>query len=401
MTPTNSSYNKGTCVETSSNCVVWEGPDLPCIQLCKGDSISDATFKLATAFCDFKATLDLSDFDLKCLFEACQACPEPDKSFKNVIGLIRDKICDLEEAIANLNPTNVVETEPFDVNMKCLAVTDGSGNILNDDTQNEQVQAIIDQVCVSKTDIGLIKNELEDHEIRITALENDTSNDIPNVSSDCIFIGTKPVDQAYELLDADYCEVKTSIGTPDEINSAIGQQCTLPALVGNPAFISNPTNLAESFNNLWLAYCNVLSRVTNIELNCCAPTCDSVKIGFSTVFNEDNTVTLTFNSGTGTSIPNGWTDCGSILKISDPSGNTISVLLTIVNNYTSPDIDLTGFTPGVTLTFSLDLKMCSDSLSCQKCITKTVLYAGSQCCTYTNNSGADITLIYQTSVNSN
>lgn len=396
MTPTNSSYNKDTCVSTSSNCVTWDGPDLPCIQLCKGDSISDTVFKLAKSYCEFKDTIDLTDFDLKCLFVACEACPEPDKAFRNVLCLIRDRICDLEEAIANLNPTNVIIPDPFDVNLKCLAVTDGSGNILNDTTQSEQVQAIIDQTCTNKTDIGLLQNEVDDHEVRITTLENNSSTDLPSVTSDCVFIGSKPLDQAYNLLDSDYCELKTSIGSSDEINGAIGQQCNLPALIGNPAFITSPGNLAESFGNVWLALCNALSRIQEIESNCCAPTCDSIKLGFSTAFNEDTTVTLTFNAGTGTTIPNGWTDCGSILTISDTSGNSITILLTLVNNYTSPDIDLTSFTKGTQLTFSLDAKLCSDALSCQKCITKTVLYSGSDCCTYTNNSGGDITLIYQT-----
>ena len=29
------------CSPISSNCVVWQGPDIPCIQLCTGDTVSD------------------------------------------------------------------------------------------------------------------------------------------------------------------------------------------------------------------------------------------------------------------------------------------------------------------------------------------------------------------------
>lgn len=399
MTPKNASYRKDTCAETSSNCVIWEGPDLPCIQLCSGDSVSDAVFKFATEYCTFKDSLDLSDFDLGCLFEACQACPAPDKSIANIFALLRDKVCTLEEIVENLNPTTVVDPEPFNVNLKCLAVTDGSGNILNDDSQDEQVQAIIDAVCDTKDDVELLQNQVEDHEERITALENATDDSVPDVTSDCLFIGTRPVDQAYEILDADYCIFKDAVGTPAEIGSAIGQACSFPELIGNPAFITNPVNLAEALNNALLEICNLRSRLALIEQNCCAPSCDDIKIGFSTAFNSDNTVTLTFNAGTGTTIPNGWADCGSMLTISDASGNSITVALTIVNNYTSPDIDLTAFTRGSMLTFSLDLKMCADTITCQKCITKTVLYEGSDCCTYTNDTTENITIIYETTVN--
>ena len=40
--PTNSRYAKDRgCNPVSSNCVVWQGPDLACIDLCKGDTVSN------------------------------------------------------------------------------------------------------------------------------------------------------------------------------------------------------------------------------------------------------------------------------------------------------------------------------------------------------------------------
>lgn len=396
MKPKNSSYRKDTCAEVSSNCVIWEGPDLSCVQLCQGDSVSDTISKLAIDYCTFKDSLDLAEFDLGCLFVPCTACPEPDKTFVNVMALVRDKVCELEERIDDINPTTTIEAAPFNVNLKCLAITDGSGNILNDDSQDEQVQAIIDKVCSLSDAVELLTSEVDDHEDRITTLENAVDTSVPSVQSDCVFIGSKPVDQAYELLDTDYCELKGAVGTPGDIGTAIGQQPELPELVGDPAYIVGVTNMAESLNNAWLEIANLRSRIILIEQNCCAPNCDNVKIGFSTTFNADESVTLNFNAGTGTSIPNGWTDCGSILTVTDTIGNSIAVSLTIVNNYTSPDIDLTSFTRGSTLTFTLDVKMCSEALNCQKCVTKTVVYAGAECCTYTNVSTGEITIIYTT-----
>ena len=34
------------CNPVSSNCVIWQGPDIPCIDLCAGDSISAVLAKL-------------------------------------------------------------------------------------------------------------------------------------------------------------------------------------------------------------------------------------------------------------------------------------------------------------------------------------------------------------------
>ena len=45
MIPYNSNKSGG-CNNVSSNCVVWQGPDLPCIDLCHGDTISDVMAKL-------------------------------------------------------------------------------------------------------------------------------------------------------------------------------------------------------------------------------------------------------------------------------------------------------------------------------------------------------------------
>ena len=36
------------CDAVSSNCVIWQGPDLPCVDICNGDSIS----AVLAALCD-------------------------------------------------------------------------------------------------------------------------------------------------------------------------------------------------------------------------------------------------------------------------------------------------------------------------------------------------------------
>ena len=38
MLPINN--NNPPCDPISSNCVIWQGPDLPCVDICSGDSIS-------------------------------------------------------------------------------------------------------------------------------------------------------------------------------------------------------------------------------------------------------------------------------------------------------------------------------------------------------------------------
>ena len=54
------------CSPISSNCVVWQGPDIPFIHLCTGDSISEVIHKLATELCEVLETLKVSNYDLTC-----------------------------------------------------------------------------------------------------------------------------------------------------------------------------------------------------------------------------------------------------------------------------------------------------------------------------------------------
>ena len=72
MIPTNSSATTNGCNNISSNCVIWQGPDISCINLCNGDTISDIVAKLAQELCDLiedgvTSNPNLTGLDLSCL----------------------------------------------------------------------------------------------------------------------------------------------------------------------------------------------------------------------------------------------------------------------------------------------------------------------------------------------
>ena len=85
--------NKENCTPTSSNCIIWQGPDIPCIKLCKGDSITDVVYNFATDYCDLLKELDPSKYDLSCLTNV--KCP-PD-TFRELIQLLIKRICEVEQ----------------------------------------------------------------------------------------------------------------------------------------------------------------------------------------------------------------------------------------------------------------------------------------------------------------
>ena len=83
MIPTNNG-TVSPCDPISSNCVIWQGPDIACIDLCKGDTISIVVAKLAEKLCDIidatcECNPDLSGLDLKCIPAPPEANPNLDK----------------------------------------------------------------------------------------------------------------------------------------------------------------------------------------------------------------------------------------------------------------------------------------------------------------------------------
>ena len=84
---------KNTCIPTSSNCIVWDGPDIPCLKLCKGDTVTDVLYKLAKDYCDLLVQFDPSKYDISC-FNYIGCSPE---NFSELLQIIINKICDIEK----------------------------------------------------------------------------------------------------------------------------------------------------------------------------------------------------------------------------------------------------------------------------------------------------------------
>ena len=83
------------CNPISSNCVIWQGPDLPCIDLCTGDSISAVLAKLCEELVNL-TTPDDSCCDVTELSPGCLQDAYPDNSFESMqdyINALTDYVC--------------------------------------------------------------------------------------------------------------------------------------------------------------------------------------------------------------------------------------------------------------------------------------------------------------------
>lgn len=384
MSPTYSGQYKLPCNPVSSNCVSWEGPDLPCISLCKGDSVTDTVYKAAVVLCEIKDELNLTELDLQNIFEVCSACPEPEKTLKNILQLLINKIKTLEELIDDLDGSSNGDEIVIRI-ASCFRTDDGSGDTITELKHSDYTKAIGLQVCSVLTDLaGLntrvtgLEDDVDDLKDRVQALESDDG-------------GLQELEDRVDELETSVTGLVTVLGSNTDLAEITSEECptsgpgnsvtSLAAGNGSALWTGNSNNVAESVKRIWLAVCDLRSAVKIIQDNCCKINCDDIIIDFDVKLSDDRlqaTLFFAFKSH----LPSGFTDVnalGSKLVIRDANGATKEFFVKLADEVQNPDgliLDLSGsaLDPMLDYNFSMDASVKSESLTCVKCVNKDVTY---------------------------
>lgn len=255
MRPLN--LDNSPCTPTSSNCVIWSGPSLGCINLCTGDTISDVVAKLATELCTILDTLNVSNYDLACL--NLNTCAPSD--FEQLIQLLIDKVCALENAPAD--PTNPPSTGcPTDC---IVAVADCLGG--GTDTLTNYVQTIANRVCSIVSEIDVINSSIDVINITLLDLQEQINDfpvyELPTITSTCAIDGITSgrLDVMFNALLTDWCALIAATGTPSEIAASVTPPCPLSGssyftdIPSQPGWITPVGTLADAINNIWVSLC--------------------------------------------------------------------------------------------------------------------------------------------------
>jgi len=259
------------CSPISSNCVIWQGPDIPCIKLCTGDTVSDVVFKLATELCTIMDTLKITNYDLSCF--NLMACPPDD--FQKLIQLLIDRVC----AIENINSTEsstggtrrststcpdcvVTVAEPFVVGTQTTMQLVDYVNMIG-----QKIASIIDEILN-------LQIQITDLLIRVTTLENTPPpvTPTPTIIVGCN-IGTLVsgnsytidvvLDQLINSVASGYCSLLGVLGTPASIGNALVPACSFGTdVTTDPNWTPVPATLAESITNAWIVICDVYAAVS-------------------------------------------------------------------------------------------------------------------------------------------
>lgn len=438
MTPTRSNLNKETCSPLSSNCIIWQGPDLPCIGLCREDSISEVVYRIAVELCNIKDNFDFTDVDLECLLKVCTTSPEPEKTIGNILNLVINKVCCLSDAIKAIVPSD--QEEPYVNLAECfMPYFDSLGNSYTKLPHSQYTYEIGVRLCEISNTVDLHTSQIADLQDQINTILATPPPTIPQVTPDCITGGGvtpgTPVDVDILLneFEKQYCEIVTALGTASDITTVKSKECggslnTQPSLANRAATMSaqysasgwvlTPGNMAKSLVNLWLTVCDLRSAVKTIQDNCCKISCDDIVIDASTAWTSSTVLLLNFHSLS--YVPNGWYDCNQdplqpgnlftftdgngfkyqqyiFFRNADPAGSPLGILddPAYLLGY-SIDFTGTGIDPTTGITIISDVCLTNGSTSCVKCISLSIpAFFSADCCTITNTSASNNTITYK------
>jgi len=398
MLPLNPSNNQQNCNPISSNCVVWQGADLPHINLYKGDTVSDVVYKMAVELGDLLDQTALSGFDLSCFDPIC---PKPE-NFHDLIQFIIDKLCELNNCCSSSTPTGGGTVTPSGATgdcpdcvvtiASCFQYQDQYGNTVTTMNIADYAVAIGSKVCLLSNQVNALQTTVETHSAQIAALQAQFASFVvptPSVASSCLTPNTNiPITSFASTLETAFCELRTATGLPSELAAAINKQC---ANLDSSASLANPNTqmglisgwvqsgsydtVADAINNMWLTICDLRTAVSNIQTNCCNDSviCSAVSISLTSISLSGRTLTVGFTG----SVPTGFTNCstGNNFTIQDLYGNTYQTSVDPIANLGSTiTIDLSSSTIVDWTNLNMSMSVCAENISSNITCNSTVTY---------------------------
>ena len=275
------------CDAVSSNCVIWQGPDLPCVDICNGDSISS----VIAALCDQLVILqdccgpgggvvfDITNIDQSTLEGGPATTLEEliQLIINNILisgggdfdcGDVQKCIFDVPECFVELNAypslNNTLEVILTDL-MECCCFSN---------TMSEGLQGQID---VTNQKIAELK-----------AIPKGEPN--PKLYSSGVVSSDGLIDEVIitKALDKAVVDQRNATGIAAALYTAVASQPSvqvpLSAAVFGIPLIVNPKNIADSVHNLWAVMADARDAIKDIQDTCCAQTTYLVRMNSTTVF---------------------------------------------------------------------------------------------------------------------
>jgi hypothetical protein len=437
--PTKSNTSDMGCSPTTSNCVTWQGPDLPCLHLCTGDTVSDVVFKLATEVCNIQAVIDLSTINLSGLATFCTTAQAPATlSLISALQYLTDKIT----CLAGIIPPHPAEEVLLFVD-PCLGGTVGVEYVYSDVINfiTNKLVDILGSHCDSTNVIDELFGLCESLQIHVTSVATSVTNiqtqlndyidsQTVNVSTCSQLTSPASIKDVVQEIESQVCTLANVLDNSavpsyskgaSAISAAIstGNSYTTGAISlsegGNLSDMTgwkpNITGLGDTLSNIWVALADVRAAVQLIQENCCKVTCNSINVDFiSRIDVVAQTLTLDFSSSI---IPIGFVDNGTNISITDINGIAVHITTNgtaypyilsqsgvapnFVQSFGVIVIPINSLSTGKLLvSFNTNFKLLADNSKCISCFSREINYVNPSCCSVTNTGSSNVTLTIKT-----
>ena len=275
MKPINSIHT--ACSPVSSNCVIWNGPDLDCIGISTGDSISEVTESIAKEICSIIDSLSITSYDLSC-FKLGNCQPS---DYKELIQFILDKVCELNNigtvssSSSSEDVDNVLDTE-VEVASCFYEQNMATKDIQTSMTIKNYVLTIGSRLCNLVSSVSVNTNEVSELRSIVNELVEGESDptDMPEAESYYINPGNSiALDSFVQYLEKDLYPLKEVLGEPSDILTAsinsTNDISVLPQLQEDSrkmnelnGWVSQVSTLAECINNMSLVIKDIRNTVS-------------------------------------------------------------------------------------------------------------------------------------------
>jgi hypothetical protein len=293
----NPGSNRENCPKISTACVIWQGPNIPCIDLCAGDAIDEVVFKLATYLCELsKNIFNIDNVDFTCMLPPDIPREDIPTNLEQLIQYIISYTCDLavggssaRMASPLLAGARIVGTNSFSEPIielpDGIAYFDEKGDYIKVLEQSKYIRVAATKLAETILVINTTQGRIFDAEKAIKNLENQfakaskaSTNDIYIVSQ-CASSGTPGqqilIQDAFTVFERNYCNLTSILGTTASlyrgVNSQIANLPNLPQLMNNslqmkaiPRWSFPVNDIGSSMSNLWLTIGDMRSKIIQI-----------------------------------------------------------------------------------------------------------------------------------------
>lgn len=278
---------KKGCIPTSSKCIVWEGPALECIDICKGDTIEDIIYKVANYVCNLNleccpiTATDLANIEFNCYIPG-HSSNTPIMDVHNVWDFLAE-ICSTIYSLI-WGTSNLRETEQALTLPECLYYEENGDTIMSL-LRDDYIRYLADKICEIVANYDALLLTLDDISDRLEAVEEFVENykepEPPElyITSQCASAASPgeevEITEAFETFEGNYCNYITLLGLSPEWTAALNSTCTG---LGNSYQLANqsaqmktiynwilsPSSVADNYNNLWLTICDIRAAIQDI-----------------------------------------------------------------------------------------------------------------------------------------